>query len=177
MNRLFFISGLPRSGTAWASALISLCPNAFCLHEGEAIHRWNLVRNLVRRSELFVGDSAPLAKAERFDVWTAGRVAIVRDLPDVKRASRKAFHGLISNDALDRDARRLDAWISLHSPLVIQFNDLFTIAGAGQVWNHLLPGQHFPEGKVAALTRTRVQQIIPSKSEIINLAQQLAKEV
>lgn len=176
MNKLFFISGLPRSGTAWASTLINLCPNAICLHEGEAIYRDGLVSKMQSRPELFSGDSAPNAKERRFDNVPATRVAIVRDFDEVITASRMAFHGLVSDDAIAADAERFGNWVATHNPLVISFKDLFTVAGAFAVWQHILGGQKFPVDKVAALTRTRVEQIIPSRSEILQLSDQLLQE-
>ena len=166
MNRLFFIGGLPRSGTAWTSALISLCPNAFCLHEGEALYRQKLVSALMNRSEKFVGDSAPLAISERFDEYTASRVAIIRNKDQVKESSRIAFYGRVSEQAIDNHHLRLMRWISIHNPLVVQFEDLFTVEGASAVWHHVLGKEYFPINKVAALCRTRVEQIIPGEAEL-----------
>lgn len=174
MNRIFFISGMMRSGTAWASALISLCPNAFCYHEGEAIYREGLVDALRARPEKFAGDSSP-GWRKRTDMdreLVASRVAILRDMDDVVPAVRRAFHGLVPTDWVHQDLERLTKWIALHDPLVIPFKTLFTVAGAHRLWNYLLPDEAFPKDKVECLIRTKVEQLLPDKQAMIHLNEQ-----
>lgn len=174
MKDTFVITGLPRSGTAWCSALISLCPNAFCLHEGEIQYRGNaLTEYLDERPERFVGDSAPLSKDGRFDHWAVRKVALVRPVDDVIKAVKKAFHGLMTEDAVRGDMDLLQNWINENSPVVILFKDLFTIDTSKLLWDYLLPGEQFPEDKVAALCRTRVEQVIPPKRTILRDAKRI----
>ena len=165
MSRLFFITGMMRSGTAWASALISLCPNAFCYHEGGAQLKNGLVEGLRSRPEKFAGDSSPGWRefTREVDAVEAPRVAIIRSFDEVMPAIRKAFHGMVPNDWIHQDCERLNTWVSRHDPLVIPFRKLFTISGARQVWDHVLPGEDFPRDKVECLIRTRVEQILPEK--------------
>lgn len=173
-QQLFFVSGMPRSGTAWVSALINICPAAYCLHEGEAQYREGLVRHLQCRDEFYAGDSAPTALAAKFDGLSARRVAILRPLDEVQAATKIALHGLVSEDAVNSHYRDLQTWISRHSPLLIAFDELFTLAGAAKVWEHLLPREYFPEDKIAILIRNRVTQVIPDRETILREAQLLS---
>lgn len=173
-QQLFFVSGMPRSGTAWVSALINLCPAAYCLHEGEAQYRDGLIRHLQCRDEFYAGDSAPLALAAKFDHLTARRVAILRPLDEVQAAAKIALHGLVSKDQINYHYRDLMTWIARHDPLRIAFDELFTLAGAAKVWEHLLPREYFPEDKIAILIRNRVTQVIPDKETILREAKLLS---
>ncbi len=175
-QQLFFIAGMPRSGTAWTSQLVNLCPAAYCLHEGEMQYRDGLVRHLQCRDEFYAGDSAPLNVAAKFDHLPGRRVAILRPLEDVMNASAEAFYGLVTEDNIHGHYRDLMTWISKHKPLVVEFKDLFTLAGAAKVWEHLLPREYFPEDKIAILIRNRVTQVMPDREEIIKLSQQLTEQ-
>lgn len=168
-NRIFFVAGMPRSGTAWTSIMLSLCPAAYCLHEGERHHRDGLLDHLRGREEFFAGDSAPTACSPKFDYIQARRVCIMRPLEEVIPATDKALHGLVSEDAIRSHLRELQAWAVRHSTLLVEFKDLFTLEGSRKVWNHVLPGEYFPEDKVAALIRVRVEQIIPDRETILKL--------
>lgn len=171
-GQLFFVAAMPRSGTAWTSQLLSLCPNAYCLHEGEAQFRDDLAGHLRSQKEFYAGDSAPTACLERFDHIEAKRVCIMRPMGEVIPSTLKALHGLVTQKHLWDHLKILQEWCVKHSPLLVEFNDLFTLEGSREIWEYLLPGEYFPEHKVSALIRVRVEQVIPDRETILKSALQ-----
>lgn len=132
MNKKFFITGLPRSRTAWMANLLSYGDTSFCFHEAvrratDLSAQFNLYESLPHE---FVGDSSCgllLNWREISAQYPDARWVIIRRDPQaVLESCRRAFPWLRVTAAAIRDiASRLEeASNSLPNLMVVNFEKL-----------------------------------------------------
>jgi hypothetical protein len=166
-HRPFFVTGFPRSGTAWCANLLT-SGGALCLHEGT---RFGPNSDIWMYSEEHRGTADPtilLNTTMVQDNCDAPVVWIKRD----RKASQDAFGKYIqrsgqSINGLDEFYDKLEnaAELSLvfrPNVLVIDFDKLFTVESAEKIWNHCLPNLPFDKIRAKILCGFNVQQDIYS---------------
>jgi hypothetical protein len=120
----FFITGLPRSRTAWFAAIFTATDDCFCYHDGLNGHRTveNYRKMLNSRPETFVGDSdSGLLLLDMEKLFPdAKRVVIKRD-PDECAESLAEFLGPEYAETIDAAIPYLEA---INGALVVDFDDI-----------------------------------------------------
>lgn len=160
----FFITGLPRSGTAWCANLLSF-GESFCFHEGflevDPGDYAGLRKVMESAGTQFVGSSDPmnclawreLAKEFPDSKW----VIVERPLVDAARSASTAF-GIDYKTAKEMAhtmARELIE-LSIHRDcLVVRFSDLFE--SGKEILDHCAPGLICPENRIKLLSKMNVK--------------------
>lgn len=123
----FIVSGLPRSGTAWASLLLSRCTGVFCWHE--AVQHGDLFRTyeaVFEAPEAEITGDATTCTLQTFDDFEATRVWIDRN-PDDCRASYAKEIGEELVEATWPTILSLGLkWRMSHHPREVSFARLFS---------------------------------------------------
>ena len=155
----FFITGLPRSGTAWASNFLTW-KDSTCYHELlyqiEDISIYNEI--LDSSSGRFTGDSdtmlvylLPWIKKEYPD---SKFIFIKRDVEEVRKSLKNNGFSTLNLDELNR---QLEWNIEHIDGMVIDFKDLFE--DFERVWNYIgIPS--FPHERHDMLKTTRIDNAI-----------------
>jgi hypothetical protein len=164
----FFITGLPRTGTAWLANFLTT-GDTFCHHDLTASAA--TVQALADRLGPGVGDA------------DSGLVFVAREILQRFPASRWVFIERSPREACASLAQALDAsQIPALSPsasallvdvalaarrmlsaagvplLRVRFDDIFTEAGARAIWNHVFPSRSFDERRFALLRALSVER-------------------
>lgn len=161
LHRPFFVTGFPRSGTAWFSNLLT-CTPALCLHEGSLlgpqIGLWLYEAPMRGLSDSMV------VKTRLIDQNPESPVVLIKRDRSEAQASLAKF--------LDTDKANLDRtfddlenrYLALESrpnTLVIDFKQSFTPAAIEAVWSHCLPDLPFDKTRAEFLRALNVQQSLP----------------
>lgn len=174
---LFFITGLPRTRTAWLANLLSHGSESFCHHDGlKSVKPKELVHSLRESDFLYAGDSdsALLLHIEE----------IIRLVPDAKWVllyrptwdSYYSFHTHFKGKypGTPKDPQQLwdvfqhaQAYFEraeniLPHALRVKFEDLFQQETVEGIWKHCLPSIEFPVERWKMLDTFRVN-VIPEK--------------
>lgn len=174
---LFFITGLPRSRTAWLSLLLTHGSESFCHHDGlKGFSVKGLVHEMRESGYTNTGDSdsALLLHLEE----------VIRLVPDAKwvivnrdpvasmdsywkefgtryPGSPKTYQGIV--DAFKLATKLFErAGCMLPKALRVDFEDLESPISGQKIWSHCLPGVEFPLDRWKALDTFRVN-VIPQK--------------
>jgi hypothetical protein len=162
----FFVTGLPRSRTAWLSNLFTT-GGLVCLHEGLRHGVGKLVAQIKAGEVHGNSDSSiPLHWEPLFEFFPKARWVIVERDPEEALASHVAFleaGGLKVNPVRLRHAHRevlrqteRMLWAVPH--LVVPFSGLSDIETVRRVWEHCLPDRTFDAQRATWLQRLNVQQ-------------------
>lgn len=157
---LFTITGLPRSGTAWMSAVLSLHPECIGYHELVAYRSdWrDVIRNSTYR---YVADCNTYAVFDNYDLVPDKRVYIVsqpeQSHRSVEIACRKKVHYDFICELMDAG----QTWAIYNDPCyVIDREDIFTVDGCSKVWQFLFD-EEAPKEKIENFIRLNIQHQNP----------------
>lgn len=158
----FFITGLPRSRTAWLSTFLSY-DGAFCFHEAMmfcGLETEKIPELFKSTGKEYIGNSCS-SISHFLDFYEkafpdAKYVLIHRDIDDVQVETDKIFgvntkEGLITCvNALSELARRV-------KPLIIDFKDLNDVKAARTIWGYCIPAIPFDEMRFKMLNDMDIQ--------------------
>lgn len=164
MNQPFFITGLPRSGTAWLANLFTTS-KSICYHEPLKPVEMLVARNPGRR--VGVSDSTLLRRfRETAEAWPDARWLLVVRRPDEVVNSLMVFTGAVIGEQTERIRKEVDADLKRllligHDSMTatIRFDQMTNIEVARQAWHWLLPEVKFDEERFSILEDLNVQQI------------------
>ena len=162
MNRPFLITGLPRSRTAWLTALANTVTDAICHHEPTAEWAsWTVCFTAWKtQPHPFVGfaDHALGFHLPEIVRDIAPRVLIVdRDVTGVERALARVLPGLDTRRFLDVLHDRLRAARGLPGVKVVPYAALRHFTAAMDCLTHLMPGAAIDRTKVGTMLHLNVQ--------------------
>ena len=163
----FFVTGYPRSGTAWAANLLTH-NGAYCLHEGSVygggMEAWICGGKNRGVSEATITLTSTILQ----DSLDSRVVWIKRDKESASKAFKKwsVENGVLRPDQMpnvdilfDRLEKSFDLILTKHpGVLVIDFKDLFTVESAEKIWRWCLPGLDFDRTRAQILCGMNVQQ-------------------
>ncbi len=175
----FFITGLPRSRTAWLANLFCHGSDSFCYHDRikDSVTPGQLLADLNETNGYFsnVGDSdsALLLYAKTIQQASphARWVFVKRDWQEAARSFHEYFKGSYPGSP----KTFLDTWsvfehaekcyenaITGSNHIEVSYESLDNLDVVRQVWEFVLPYVRFPEERVKLLDTFRVN-VIPSK--------------
>ena len=128
MNKRFIISGLPRSGTAWASLLLSRCTGVFCWHEAvQHGDKFNCYEAAFEAPNAEITGDSTTCTLPEFDAFEATRVWIDRD-PGESLASYAEQIGSLAHHSFGTIEILAAEWKRKHHPRRISFANLFNVS-------------------------------------------------
>jgi hypothetical protein len=171
----FFITGYPRSRTAWLANLFSadgaLCHHALLSNSRRGFPVTTISQALSLTPLLRVGVSDPLLTLHHADLMTAWPAA--RWLY-VDRPREESFESMIKFDAGRSKATRemISMLFDFHDQCaaeliknprvrVLKYSDLNQFHDMQAAWYHLIPGEPFNKSRFEALLKLRVEEFIP----------------
>lgn len=167
----FFITGFPRSRSAWLANFLTY-KDSFCFHDGIQ-HCWpdpTKMKELFGHiHEKYVGNSdsgIPFYIDQILEDFPDAKFAIVkRDINDVE-ASLSRIMGFDTRPLLNLCEEQLAKMEEKVKPLVVAFDELNTVEGCEKVWKHCLPDIPFDYMRWEMLKDLKVE-ITPSQIERI----------
>lgn len=155
-GRIIQITGLPRSGTAFMTALTMLSPevNAFheCIADGPG---W---KERIQKSRLqypITVDAGTYQYMPGAVIEDAQKFAIVRDSMESHLAAEKALGRRFSLESSESLDFRFKFWMRKYEVSYCVFHAIFKLDILKLVWDGLKLGE-FPESKVRQLIRMRI---------------------
>lgn len=185
-KQVFYITGLPRSRTAWLSVAMSDWRVSACLHEplvrvtyGRPAQVHPIDRDIIPGTEgVDVAELARMLDATRCPrtgISDAGLPIVAPELPElmpgpiliVWRDPTEVIDSLTAYLGGDRDVhaggvalmhQKLQDFGLRHKDraLIVNFEDLSSMAIMRSIWTHLLPGVPFQRRRIESLQRLRI---------------------
>ncbi len=161
----FQIIGLPRSGTAFLSALLNLCPDCVCFHELPATERdWKGVIARAREHWPVVGESGTYGWTPKAIIPESRKVYVRRDWRQSRSRFAAAARWAPSEPIYEALAESVENWAKEHGALQVDFAAPFPRETLARIWAHCLgPDRLFPEEKAALQAAMNVQRASPEK--------------
>lgn len=164
--KTFFITGLPRSRTAWLANFLTF-KDSFCFHDGMQYcsPEMGLKMLFEHRQEKHVGNSdssIPFYIDKIPEVFPDAKFVIVkRDFNDVEASLNKVM-GFDSAPLLRLCNEYLTMMEKKVECLTVTFDELNTIEGCNKVWKHCLPDIPFDYMRWEMLKDLKIE-ITPSQ--------------
>jgi len=147
MNR-FFITGYPRSRTAWLANLFTT-GDVFCYHEAEVMCGGleNSIDMLCQKTGKIVGNSCS-AILIRQDVYkkhfpNARYLLVKRNPLEVRVGIERIFSRELTNIQIDHVMdvilKQVTSFVENFGPMVVEYENLNDEAEIKRIWKHLLP--------------------------------------
>lgn len=164
-HRPFFVTGFPRSGTAWTANLLTN-NGALCVHE---IGQFGVGADIWLYSGENRGTSDPsifLTGTLVQDNRDAPLVWIRRDRGEAEASFVKyvaKLGALLTPERIHEIFDRIEleaagALVGRKNVIVVDFKDLFTVESAERIWRHCLPKLPFDKTRAKILCGMNVQQ-------------------
>lgn len=158
----FFITGLPRSRTAWIANLFTYGP-AYCFHEAPMFCEWdiNKIPEMFKHvNKPYVGNSdssIPHFMDFHEKIFPDARYVLVTH--DVKIAAKETdeIFGFDTKASLLQCQAALIEYAKRFNPFVIAFNDLNKIESVRALWNYCIPTEPFDELRYRMLNDFNIQ--------------------
>lgn len=142
----FFITGLPRSRTAWLANLFSY-ENSFCFHE--ALRKCSEIKDIKKIfngvNKQYVGDSdsgLPFFIDEVLDLFPESKLVLVnRGVSEAIESLGKVFPDYPNIEKIvikTQDA--INDMVEKYKPFIIDFEDLNDMGACELLWEYCVPG-------------------------------------
>lgn len=172
-SRIFTVTGLPRSRTAWLSNLLTVLPSSLCFHEPE--RRVESLRDLAGNLEKIapfakhIGISSsgiPLQFSEFNELFPeAIYVVVIRDLRQASESYKKAFP-FIAPDRVDELMRKCSEGIDeivgripFNRLKTVSYDRLNEVTACEQVHDFCIPDVMFNYTRCRMLQTMKVEMI------------------
>ena len=155
MNK-FFITGLPRSRTAWLSTFFT-GNNCFCYHEIIRVSKGfdDAIQKLLNRKEMYVGNSdssLPIWINEIDHILCDSPIVIIeRDMGEVVHSLTKVFGKDDYVRILDSTLKGLETIKNRYNYISVDYNNLNEQACLEMIWNFCTPNIPFDKDKFEML--------------------------
>ena len=158
----YYITGLPRSRTAWFANFFTY-GDSFCYHEASKFwtHKKSMADVMSGVDARYIGnsDSGLVLCFDKVinDNPAAKWVIVKRDQNEVERSLRRIFNATYMDGILDIASRLLDRCAVATGALVVDYDALGEIDVMRCVWAHCLPDIPFPEERWRMLSSMKVE--------------------
>ena len=152
----FFITGLPRSRTAWLSTFFT-GNNCFCYHEIIRVSKGfdDAIQKLLNRKEMYVGNSdssLPIWINEIDHILCDSPIVIIeRDMGEVVHSLTKVFGKDDYVRILDSTLKGLETIKNRYNYISVDYNNLNEQACLEMIWNFCTPNIPFDKDKFEML--------------------------
>lgn len=161
MKSNFFITGLPRSRTAWLAAFLSAAPDVLCLHEAFMDYSYRDFAGITRKYKLLGNSDCGIAifVDEFMQVFPDSPLVIIERNPEESlEALYKAFpetrnalcEGLINDAAYGIDLLKLSM-----DPLVVAYEDIDN--RIAEIWHKCLGDRAFDADRFNSFSDLNIQ--------------------
>jgi hypothetical protein len=160
MATVLQVTGLARSGTAFLSTLLNLHPRAFSFHDIISdVDDWKGALAQAQEQFEFVGDCGTYQYLPGAVIEGSRKVFIDRDPESSRQAAEVAFGYDIPQKDYSKAVEASRVWIETHQPLVVPFNDVWTVKGLNRIWSYCFQADSFPKAKAEQLLKMLIQRI------------------
>ena len=152
----FFITGLPRSRTAWLSTFFT-GNNCFCYHEILRVSNGfdDAIRRLSNRKEMYIGnsDSSLPVWIDKIDyiLQDSPIVIIERNIDEVTNSLTNLFGKVDWTPSLDLTLKGLEIIKKRYNYISIDYNDLNKQSCLENIWDFCVPNIPFDKDKFEIL--------------------------
>ena len=152
----FFITGLPRSRTAWLSTFFT-GDNCFCYHEVLRVSNGfdDAIQKLLNRKEMYVGnsDSSLPIWIDKIDhiLKHSPIVIIERDIDEVTNSLTNLFGDYDYTGILDSTLEHIEIIKDRYNYISIDYNELSKQSCLETIWNFCTPKIPFDKDKFETL--------------------------
>lgn len=174
---LIQIAGVPRSGTAFLAAFLSLHPKCVANHELAATDpNWKeTIRNQLEHWE-FVVDSTTYGWLPKATFEAAKRIGITRSPAESSHCATKAFKYEVDSGSMNYCYDQIVEWA--HSGFLADYSDLFRVDSLRNIW-HWCFGDlcFFSEEKARLFISLNIQRMNPEVVFSKENSKKMLKEV
>lgn len=176
---LIQITGLPRSGTAFLSAFLSLHPECIAYHElaGYEDDYRTILDNSLKKYP-FVVECSTYGYLPQCTYHESKKVFIARDMFESLRRSETAMGAVI---ALERYEELMDAageWVDTYGSLRVSFRNLFTVAELLRIWEFVFDSDdYFSREKAELFCRLNIQMNNPKQFVSDEVAHRIVSQI
>ena len=155
MNK-FFITGLPRSRTAWLSTFFT-GDNCFCYHEILRVSNGfdDAIQKLLNRKEIYVGNSdssLPIWMDKIDHVLQYSPIVIIeRDMDEVTNSLTNLFGDYDYTKFIDFTLERLEIIKKRYNYISVDYNKLNEQLHLKMIWDFCVPNIPFDKDKFETL--------------------------
>lgn len=159
----FFITGLPRSRTAWLANLFSY-ENSFCFHE--ALRECTEIKDIKKIfngvDKQYVGDSdsgLPFFIDEVLDLFPESKLVLVnRGISEVIDSLGKVFPNYPEIEKIViKTQNAINDMVNKYKPFILDFEDLNDMGVCKLLWEYCIPGIVFDERRWRMLDLMNVE--------------------
>ena len=151
MTKPFFITGLPRTRTAWMSQFFTT-NESYCYHEAlrKAVTTGKVADTMLNRNEYYVGNSdssLPFYIDDMMEYFPDAPILIIeRDVFEVDQSLRNLFGGN-HDEVLIKTMRELVRIEKEYHTVSVSFEELDDPVVMKDIWKYLIPAIPFDKGR------------------------------
>lgn len=156
------LTGLPRSGTAFASMLFQLHPKCIAYHELAMYDKdWRKTLRMAQLMYDYVANCTTYGFLDNAQVVSHRKVCLSVHPEKSRRRAEIACQKEIPKDFAHYLTGSLYEWLDKNTDVLIMAqDDIFTVSGCKKVWQHCFD-EDFPELKVRQLVKQNIQHHNP----------------
>lgn len=163
MGELIQITGLPRSGTAFMSVLMSMHPQCISYHELIAKSedfRNDLTDSLKRHK--YVVDSSTTGYMESCVFESSKKIYINRTASESLKSVKNAGFNDVNPYFYDELAKKIESWKLKYEVLEVKYENLFNPETLKSIWVYAFGSdEHFVTEKVMNMCDMRIEIVNP----------------
>lgn len=159
MATVFQVTGLARSGTGFISTFLNLHREAVVFHDIISdVEDWRGALSQAKTENEFVGDCGTYQYLPVAVIEDSRKVFIDRNPESSRQAAERAFGYRIPKENYAKAVDASKAWVAKYQPLVVPFNDLWTVDGLRKIWDHCYHWSAFPREKAVQFLKMNIQR-------------------
>jgi hypothetical protein len=152
---LITLAGLPRSGTAFCSTLLSLNRDCIAYHELANYDRgWR--HTLLTSRFRYVADCSTYGFLKEAELPSDKRIFLTHDVKISHERAELACLKAIHPSLIPRFKAAGEEWAEIYDALTLSKEEVFTVDGCFRIWTYCFT-ESFPDEKVQQLLKLNIQ--------------------
>ena len=162
---LIQITGLPRSGTAFLSAFLSLHPECIAYHELVNYEdNYRLVLTDALKRYPYVVDCSTYGYLDGCVYQESKKVLIQRPMQESLRRSEVVMGAVIAIEKYEELVEKIEEWTENNDVLTVDFSRLFTPTALSRIWEFCFgSSDYFSREKAELFCRLNIQMQAPQQ--------------
>jgi len=165
MSSLIQICGLPRTGTGFVSAYLSLHPHGIAYHElisKEDNYKKELERSLKKYK--YVIDCSTYGFYPKHSYKESKKILITRDVKECIASSSSVFGFELGKEEFERHCLAIHNWITKNKVMIVEYKNLFKVDTLKNIWIYCFGNEdYFSEDKTNHFIGMNIQMQNPKK--------------
>ena len=159
MAAIFQVTGLARSGTGFVSTFLNLQPRSIVFHDIISdVEHWKESLHFAEQHNDFVGDCGTYQYLPGAVIEDSKKVFLERDPESSRTSAEQAFGYCIPKENYAKAVDAAREWVRKYQPVVVPYNQVWTVEGLRKIWEHVYPWSVFPWEKAELFLKMQIQR-------------------